>query len=344
MAKKSASQPTNKKSPSTKSASKGHAPTMAAAAGAAAGAAAAAQAAGGGLPPGGPPPANHGGPMGPPPDPALAGAAAAPSMVPPGGPPGAAPPMAPPGPPPGVGAPPPGLSMQQPPNTPPPGGPLAPPAPGGAPGAPPSMASPTPGPTGPVGAWAGQPAGSMGARADARTQANFKDLPPLGQAQAMAQGGIDPMAGNKMAAQQLQSSLAAPPQDANGIPNAFSGPGVPPGLENLPHDMAALHSMITPLTATMARGFSPGASTMEHQQGLNASALARAHAAVSLGRAQGQIDHHRNKTMLAQHLMALQQAGQLPSAEEVAQHALAAQPPQLQSQLAGSAPSATPGY
>ena len=207
------------------------------------------------------------------------------------------------------------------------------------------MAAPTQGPTGPVGAYAAQPPGSAGARSDARTQANFKDLPPLGQAQAMAQGGIDPMAGNKMAAQQLQSSLAQPAgPDAQGIPNAFSGPGVPPGLENLPNDMAALHGMITPLTATMARGFSPGASTGEHQQALNASALARAHAAVSLGRAQGQIDHHRNKTMLAQHLMALHQAGQLPSAEDIAQHALAAQPPQMQPQLAGSAVSATPGY
>ena len=114
-------------------------------------------------------------------------------------------------------------------------------------------------PAGPVGAYAAQPLGTQGARSDARTQANFKDLPPLGQAQAMAQAGIDPMAGNKMAAEQLQSSLAAGPQDANGIPTAFSGPGVPPGLENLPHDMAALHSMITPLSATMARGFSPGA-------------------------------------------------------------------------------------
>jgi hypothetical protein len=186
----------------------------------------------------------------------------------------------------------------------------------------------------------------MGARSDARTQVNFKDLPPLGQAQAMGQAGIDPMAGNKMAQQQLTSTLAAPAQDGNGVPNAFSGPGVPPGLENLPHDFAALHGMVEPLQQTMARGFSPGSSTGEHQQALNAAALARAHASVAGTRAQAQIDHHRNKTMLAQHLQAMSAAGHLPTPEEIAAHAAAAQPqvaPQLQS-LIGATPSATPGY
>lgn len=330
---------------------------MAAAAGAAAGAQAALAAAKAGQV-GGPPPTPPVPPSANLPDPALAGRGATPSMVPPGGPPGAAAVVQPPQlTPPGAGGPPPlGAPPAQPQGPGAPGGPPPGPLGGGMPGAPPppgtqppdmappSMAGPQQGPAGPVGAYAAQPPGTAGARADARTQENFKDLPPLGQAQAMAQGGIDPMAGNKMAAEQLQTSLAAGPQDANGIPTAFSGPGVPPGLENLPHDMAALHQMITPLSATMARGFAPGSSNAEHQQALNASALARAHASVALGRAQGQIDHHRNKTMLAQHLMALQQAGQLPSPEDVAQHALAAQPPQLQSQLLGQTPSASPGY
>jgi hypothetical protein len=186
----------------------------------------------------------------------------------------------------------------------------------------------------------------MGARSDARSNINFKDLPPLGQAQAMGQAGLDPMAGNKMAQQQLSSTLAAPPTDANGAPNAFSGPGVPPGLENLPHDFAALHGMVKPLTDTMARGFSPGSSSMEHQQALNAAALARAHASEAGSRATAQIEHHRNKTKLAEHLHAMHQAGQLPTPEMIAQHAAAAQPqgpPQLQSML-GAPPAPQPGY
>lgn len=137
----------------------------------------------------------------------------------------------------------------------------------------------------------------------------------MGQAQVQEQEGINPAAPLQMVQSQLQSSLAEPggPQSPqNGpVPASFTGPMVPPGVENFPHDMAAL-------TQVMQRGFAPGADNGEHEMALNAHSMAKAAAEKAQGAAaQGaQTDSiHQALGGLMQHL---QMAGQLPHPADVA--------------------------
>lgn len=179
----------------------------------------------------------------------------------------------------------------------------------------------------PAGAFAPSP---MKSQSDARTNTNFKDLPPLGQAQAMEQMGLDPAAGNKMAQGAVQNAAMQPPVDAMGVPNAMSGPGIDPELAGMPADMMALHAKLGPLQQTMAQGFAPGSSNMEHEVGLNAAALARAHASVAVGKAQGQIEASQTRMQLGGLLQKLLATGSAPPPDEMAQHVSSMQP-QLQS-------------
>jgi hypothetical protein len=192
--------------------------------------------------------------------------------------------------------------------------------PGGAPGgAPPQAAGPQgPGVSAPPQAPPGAQQGinpSQWQNNQVREGINFKDLPPLGQAQAQEQEGINPAAPLQMIQSQLQSSLADPGGPQGGpqqgpVPASFSGPMVPPGTEGLPSDLVAL-------TQTMQRGMAPGSSNAEHQTALNAHAMAKATVQATQNHAANmakQTSIHQALGGLMQHLTA---AGQLPHPADV---------------------------
>lgn len=167
-----------------------------------------------------------------------------------------------------------------------------------------------------------------GGTSDARSVTNFKDLPPDAQPQALTQMGLDPNAGQAMAQQIVQGSIAQPAMDGNGVPNAMMGPGLDPELANLPNDLAALQAKIGPMQQHIAQGFSPGASNMEHEVALNASALARAHAAQAVGKAQQVVQGAAARAQIGGLLQQLHATGQMPPPEQMASQMVGA--PQLQ--------------
>lgn len=117
------------------------------------------------------------------------------------------------------------------------------------------------------------PAGPTGAPTDqrqVRENIQFKDMPPVGQNQAMQQQGIDPYAMFEMGQQKINQAVQQGPS-AGPVPNAMTGPGIPSdqGIESFPDDMAHL-------TTLMGQGYAPGASAQEHGTAMNAHALARA--------------------------------------------------------------------
>lgn len=154
------------------------------------------------------------------------------------------------------------------------GGAAAAPGVGQAPNLVPPGAPPMPPQGMPPGAPAGpDPSGGMlggPPMQQVRSTINFRDMPPMDQMQAMQHQGIDPAAPLKMMQGQLQSSLQQPQDPGNPIPNAFAGPGVPPGNENFPHDFAAL-------LQTMQHGYSPGADAGSHAMAQNAHSMIKAH-------------------------------------------------------------------
>jgi hypothetical protein len=182
----------------------------------------------------------------------------------------------------------------------------------------------------PPGAFA---ASLTGGKSDARTTTNFRDLPPDAQGQAMEQMGLDPNAGAVAMQQNVVGSLGQSPVDGMGVPNGLFGPGIPEELASLPQDMAALHAQIGPMQQTIAQGFAPGSSNMEHEVAMNASALARAKAAHAVGRAQSVISQADTQMQLRGLLQQMVMGGQQPPPPE--QMAGAMQPvqpgaPQLQ--------------
>lgn len=211
-----------------------------------------------------------------------------------------------------TGGPPAAPPQAGPPSLVPPGGPPAVPGQaGGPPQAPqPGMPPGMPGmqPQAPMGSFA--PAEGMGQRSDARTQINYKDMDPMAQAQAKEQAGINPAAGLEMIQGQLQSSMQAPggpagPPQTGPVPPAFIGPMVPPGVENFPHDMAALMQM-------MQRGYAPGADAAEHQQAMNAHSIARAMEQQTQNQASNNVGAHGVNQALAGLMSALQANGHIP--------------------------------
>lgn len=103
-----------------------------------------------------------------------------------------------------------------------------------------------------------------------RHNVNFKDLPPAGQMGLMEQQGLDPMAPMKMLQQSTDQAMAqGPTQPGSPVPNALIGPGVPPGIESLPDDIAHLQQL-------MEQGYAPGASPAEGALAQNADAIMRA--------------------------------------------------------------------
>jgi hypothetical protein len=97
----------------------------------------------------------------------------------------------------------------------------------------------------------------------------FKDLPPTGQSQAMAQLGMDPAQPVKMGQQTIDTAMAQGPSQGP-IPNRVAGPGINPeaGVDSFPDDFAHLQTL-------MQQGYAPGASHQEHGYAANAHSLMR---------------------------------------------------------------------
>lgn len=182
------------------------------------------------------------------------------------------------------------------------------PAPGG--GMPPGQAAPVPG-----AAQGINP--SQWQHNQVREGINFKDLPPMAQAQAQEQEGINPAVPLQMIQGQLQSSMTepggpqGPPQGTSPVPGSFIGPMVPPGVENFPHDMAAL-------TQVMQRGYAPGADSAEHGMAQNAHSMARAAEAQAQNQASQANQHDQVLHALGGLMQHLSMNGALPAPEDVA--------------------------
>lgn len=168
-----------------------------------------------------------------------------------------------------------------------------------------------------------------------QTRVNFKDMPPIGQAQVEQQMGVDPYAmlkvGSNAAQAAAQQGQAGNPQQGY-VPNSLSGPGIDPAaqLDNFPHDLGALVGL-------MHQGYSPGASPAELAQAQNAHSIARAMDVASQQSAQNATAHGDAMNQITALLQKLHLAGQLPPPEQVAQHVMATTPPQLGSAVMGGA-------
>lgn len=110
-----------------------------------------------------------------------------------------------------------------------------------------------------------------------RHNINFKDMPPVGQNELLKQQGVDLDAPRKMLEQGANQAVAEGPGQGP-VPNALVGPGVPPGVESLPQDIAALQQM-------MQQGYAPGSTPQESGLAQNADSLAKAHLAMQQSQA-----------------------------------------------------------
>lgn len=153
---------------------------------------------------------------------------------------------------------------------------------------------------------------------------NPKDLPPLEQGQlAQHQLGIDPYmpieAGQQAVGQAAQAGGGTGP-----TPNELTSPlmGLPPEVQNFPHDFAALQH-------SMHMGFSPGASDGEHAVAQNAHAIARAQESHAQQAAQNVQMHQQAHQQLGGIMQNLVSAGAPPAA---------AGPPPMQGLPSGIAP------
>ena len=213
-----------------------------------------------------------------------------------------------------------------------PSNPPAPPAPATGGGVNPMSHPSAPGMQGPP---AGPPPGSqpptdpMGTSVNKMSRQNisFKDMPPPMQMQAEAQQGLDPMAPLKMLQSSVAGSVAQGPSQGP-VPNMLAGPGVPPGLENFPDDLAHLHGL-------MQQGLGPGASPQEAELGRNAHAIARAHAIQAEQNAQQSTQYANNVQQLGGLLHHLGSQGTLPAPQDVAAHVASMQTPPPGFQLPG---------
>lgn len=156
---------------------------------------------------------------------------------------------------------------------------------------------------------------------------NYRDLPPMAQAQVQEQEGLNPSAPLQMMQGQLQSSMQEQP--GGPVPPAFVGPMTPPGLENFPHDM-------NKLMETMGRGYAPGANNAEHAMAQNAHAIARASEQKAQNDAAQAAHQQGAAALLGGLLQQLQMNGQIPGQDDERRRTLGSQSgnaPQLQSQF-----------
>lgn len=114
-----------------------------------------------------------------------------------------------------------------------------------------------------------------------RHNINFKDLPPPAQSQLMEQQGLNMDQPRAQLEQGANAAVAGGPSQGP-VPNAFTGPGVPPGVESLPDDIAHLQQLMT-------QGFAPGASPQEGALAQNADAIMRAKAAMQSAQSMGPV-------------------------------------------------------
>lgn len=170
--------------------------------------------------------------------------------------------------------------------------------------------------------------GAPGDQRQVQERINFRDMPPPMQQQMEAQQGLDPDAPLKMLQSNVTGSVAQGPSQGM-VPNTLQGPGVPPGLESFPDDMAHLHTL-------MQQGLGPGASSQEHALGQNAHAIARAHMDQAEQNAQNTAAYAANTQHLGALSSALAGQGQMPPSPQMAagQAAMPTAAPQLGSGMA----------
>ena len=122
----------------------------------------------------------------------------------------------------------------------------------------------------------GSPQDPQGIMRQERQAINYKDMPPFGQAQVEQQLGVDPYTQLEMTQNAVGQSMQQP--QGGPVPATLLGPSTPAGLENFPNDMSALMQ-------AMKTGYTPGASAQQHQEAINAHAIARAHDAAAMAQA-----------------------------------------------------------
>lgn len=133
-----------------------------------------------------------------------------------------------------------------------------------------------------------------------QTRVNFRDMAPPMQQQVEQQMGLNPFAGLQMGQQAVDQAMM-PQAPGSPVPQQLTGPGIPAdaGLENFPHDIAALQSLMT-------AGYSPGASPLEHAQAQNAHAVARAMDVQAMQQSQSSQAHADANQQIAAILQRLQ--------------------------------------